>query len=77
MPAAHSSAIHMKRILVLILLVASAAGDSLRAQTSAIDWKVIETETLRHFQALVRIDTSNPPGNETRALEYVKQLLDQ
>ena len=66
----------MKRVLVLIVLLASAAGDSLRAQT-AIDWKVIETETLRHFQALVRIDTSNPPGNETRALEYVKQVLDQ
>ena len=47
-----------------------------RAQ-APIDWKAIETETLQHFQALVRIDTSNPPGNETRAVEYLKQVLDK
>jgi hypothetical protein len=27
--------------------------------------------TLRHFQALVRLDTTNPPGNQTRAVEYL------
>ena len=47
-----------------------------RAQ-APIDWKAVEAETLQHFQALVRIDTSNPPGNETRAVEYVKQVLDK
>ena len=26
-----------------------------------------DEETLRHFQALVRMDTSDPPGNEQRA----------
>src|SRR5204863_3404677 len=25
----------------------------------------------------IRIDTSNPPGNETRAAEYIKSVLDQ
>ena len=35
-----------------------------------------EAETLKHFQALLRQDTSSPPGNEIRAVEYLKQVLD-
>jgi acetylornithine deacetylase/succinyl-diaminopimelate desuccinylase-like protein len=34
-------------------------------------------EAVAILQALVRIDTSNPPGNETRAAEYVKRVLDE
>ena len=52
------------------------AAGTARAQ-APIDWKAVEAETLRHFQALVRIDTSNPPGNETQAVEYLKQVLDK
>ncbi len=37
----------------------------------------IEAETLQHFQALLRIDTSSPPGNETRAVDYLKQVFDK
>src|SRR6185369_3675676 len=40
------------------------------------DWKTVEEETMRHFQAVLRIDTQNPPGNETKAAEYVKQVLE-
>jgi len=61
--------------IVTTVLVAAAAGPA-RAQ-APIDWKAIEVETLRHFQALVRIDTANPPGNETQAVDYVKQVLDK
>jgi len=31
---------------------------------------------MRHFQALVQIDSSDPPGNETRVAEYVKKTLE-
>ena len=37
----------------------------------------LEAETLQHFQALLRIDTSSPPGNETRAVDYLKQVFDK
>jgi acetylornithine deacetylase/succinyl-diaminopimelate desuccinylase-like protein len=37
----------------------------------------IEAETIQHFQALLRIDTSSPPGNETRAVDYLKQVFDK
>jgi acetylornithine deacetylase/succinyl-diaminopimelate desuccinylase-like protein len=53
-----------------------AAATALRAQ-APIDWRAVEVETLQHFQALVRIDTSNPPGNETQAVDYLKQVLDK
>ncbi len=35
----------------------------------------IEAETLQHFQALVRMDTTSPPGNEKPAADYVAQVL--
>src|SRR3954465_8844898 len=65
----------MTRTLPLALLFMAVAAAA-RAQ-SPIDWKAVEIETLQHFQALVRLDTTNPPGNETRAVEYLKQVLDK
>jgi acetylornithine deacetylase/succinyl-diaminopimelate desuccinylase-like protein len=43
----------------------------------AQDWAKVNSETLEHFTNLLKIDTSNPPGNETRAVEYLKQVLDR
>jgi acetylornithine deacetylase/succinyl-diaminopimelate desuccinylase-like protein len=40
------------------------------------DWSKINDEALRHFQALVQIDSSDPPGNETKVAEYVKKTLE-
>jgi len=40
-----------------------------------IDWDAIGEETIEHLVNLVQIDTSNPPGNETVAAEYVKSAL--
>ena len=37
----------------------------------------IEAETIQHFQALLKLDTSSPPGNETRAVEYLKQVFEK
>ena len=41
------------------------------------DWPRVEEETLRHFQALVRFDTSDPPGNEKPAADYLQQVLEK
>ena len=60
----------MHRLIVPLL----AACYGLSAQ--APDWNKVNEETLRHYQALIRIDTTDPPGNETRAVEYVKKVLD-
>jgi acetylornithine deacetylase/succinyl-diaminopimelate desuccinylase-like protein len=42
-----------------------------------VDWEQVHAETLEHFVALLKIDTTNPPGNETKAAEYVKQVLER
>ena len=47
-----------------------------RAQTAAIDWDKQKSETLQHFLALLRIDSSNPPGNETKVADYLKRVLE-
>ena len=61
----------MRNLFVFALLVlALPAG----AQTP--DWSKINDEALRHFQALVQIDSSDPPGNETHVAEYVKKTLE-
>lgn len=39
------------------------------------DWNAVNAEVLRHFQALVRFDTSDPPGHEAEAAEYVRKVL--
>jgi acetylornithine deacetylase/succinyl-diaminopimelate desuccinylase-like protein len=58
--------------LVAALLILMSAAP--RAQSNAA---AFEAETMQHYQALLRIDTSSPPGNETRAVEYLKQVLDK
>ncbi len=56
---------------VLIALCASAAF----GQPAAINWGQQKAEILQHYRDLVQIDTS-PPGNETKAVEYLKKVLE-
>ncbi|HBQ10344.1 MAG TPA: hypothetical protein DEF51_03825, partial [Myxococcales bacterium] len=47
-------------------------------ETSAaqpFDWAEIEAEAVAHFKALLRIDTTNPPGNERPAADYIAKVL--
>ncbi len=39
------------------------------------DPSVVRQEATRHLQALLRIDTTNPPGNELAAAEYLASVL--
>lgn len=47
-----------------------------KATSPTVDWTKANEELLRHFQALIRIDTQDPPGNETKAVNYIKQILE-
>jgi acetylornithine deacetylase/succinyl-diaminopimelate desuccinylase-like protein len=42
-----------------------------------ISWKSFERQTLDHLRSLVRLDTSNPPGNERLATDYLAATLSQ
>jgi acetylornithine deacetylase/succinyl-diaminopimelate desuccinylase-like protein len=61
----------MIRLLPLTLFLA------LTQTPSTPDWPRVEEETLRHFQELVRFDTSDPPGNEKPAADYLIKVLQQ
>ena len=37
-----------------------------------VDWDAVGEESINHLIDLIQIDTSNPPGNETEAANYVK-----
>ena len=41
------------------------------------DFAKLEEETMRHYQALLRFDSSDPPGKELPVAEYVKQVFDK
>jgi acetylornithine deacetylase/succinyl-diaminopimelate desuccinylase-like protein len=41
------------------------------------DWAAARDETVRMLSGLIKIDTSNPPGHETKAAEYIKAILDK
>ena len=56
-----------------VAVVAILAGLS-RAQATP-DFMQAQAEAVNILGELVKIDTSNPPGNETRAAEYIKGVL--
>lgn len=47
------------------------------ASDTGPDFARARDEALQVARDLIRIDTSNPPGNETKAAEYLKSLLDK
>ena len=61
------------RKLIALLAVAISAGA--QAQDLTPDWPAAEEELLRHFRALLQFDTSDPPGRERPAAEYIRDVL--
>ena len=56
-------------LVVAALLVSARAAEP--------DFAAAENESVARLRELVRIDTSNPPGNESRVAEYLKAVLDR
>ena len=56
-------------VVITILLSAT----PLSAQTT--DWKAVEREALKTLQGYVRIDTSIPPGDVTKAADFLTGIL--
>ena len=54
----------MRRVVLLLL---TACG-FLEAQNQ---------ELLEHFQAILRLDTTDPPGNETKVAEYIRKVFEK
>src|SRR5260370_29539887 len=58
------------------LALATLLALPLVAQPPGINSEKQKAEMLRHFRALVQIDTSNPPGDEIKAVNYLKKVLE-
>jgi acetylornithine deacetylase/succinyl-diaminopimelate desuccinylase-like protein len=65
----------MHRLFALLVLAVVLGVPGITAQSKPD--AAFDAETLRHFQALVQLDTSSPPGNEIRAVDYLKKVLDK
>src|SRR5512139_355265 len=57
----------------LALLLAAATGLAAQAPNQA----ALEDEAMRHYQAVLRIDSTDPPGNESGVVAYVKEQLEK
>ena len=62
-------------LLCAILLVVPLTGNA--QDRYPVDWQSVAAESLEYFSALLRTDTSNPPGNETEAATYLQRVLQQ
>jgi len=61
---------------VLALLAAGSLAGALD-KPAAPDFAAARDEVVKTLSGFVRIDTSNPPGNETKGAEYLKSILDR
>ena len=65
----------MIRFAVRCLFVQLAFSSLALAQQPAPDFSAAQAEGIKFLGDLVKIDTSNPPGNEVRAADYIKSVL--
>ncbi len=63
----------MRLILLALLGLPAAAANA--QQSFLIDWEEVGAESVGHLVELVRIDSSNPPGNETEVTDYLQMAL--
>jgi len=64
-----------KSVMVASLTLAVVTGLTVSAGAQQPDFAAAKAEATKMLQDLVRIDTSNPPGNEVKAAEYAKGVL--
>ena len=60
---------------IAFFLVSRVCAHAADADRYRVDWNRLAPEILQRFSALVRIDTSNPPGNETKAATAIQEML--
>jgi len=58
-------------LLTVFLLLLVPSG-----RAAEIDWTTVRAEAVQLLQELIRIDTTNPPGNERAAALYLQRLLE-
>ena len=65
----------MRRILAFCILAFLPFG-SLRAQ-QPVDWDALQRETVQILVDYLKVNTTNPPGNELEGALYLKRILER
>ena len=63
----------LARNLAVALAMTLAASPVIGAQEP--DWSSTSKETLEHLQAMIRMNTVNPPGNELQVAKYLDSTM--
>ena len=66
----------MRRIVVLVVLLLATLPWNARAQ-AAPDWNALSDETLHTLSDYIKVNTTDPPGNELDAARFLKRILDK
>jgi acetylornithine deacetylase/succinyl-diaminopimelate desuccinylase-like protein len=65
-------------VLALVSLPTwASAGTALEEHLAALRWEPYQGQAVELLKEYLRIDTSNPPGNELQAAEFFHRLFDQ
>jgi acetylornithine deacetylase/succinyl-diaminopimelate desuccinylase-like protein len=68
---------HRHAIVAFLLVSAAPLAAQVSVAPSVIDWNALQSESVRHLQDYVRVNTSNPPGNEIEGARLLKGILDR
>jgi acetylornithine deacetylase/succinyl-diaminopimelate desuccinylase-like protein len=64
-------------VKLIVAFVVIIVPSSVSAQNGAIDWPRYQDMAVDLMQQYLRINTSNPPGNELEAARFFKKIFDQ
>lgn len=67
----------MRRIALLLAIALAASTATATPAPPQIDFDALAKEATALLQAYIRVDTTNPPGNERRAADFFKAIFDR
>jgi acetylornithine deacetylase/succinyl-diaminopimelate desuccinylase-like protein len=62
-------------ILALSAFLANAPEAKAQSRAASPDWHALEGEAVQKLGAYIRVDTTNPPGNEIRAAQWYAKIF--
>ena len=64
-------------IAAILLLCATLIQPQAARAQSSVDWTALQNESVKHLQEYIRVNTSNPPGNEIEGARFLKAILER
>ncbi len=66
----------MRRTIVCLAWALAASSVAAPASAQQVDFEALADEAIEHLQAYLQINTINPPGNESRGVEFFSRIFD-